>query len=46
VAITGKGGTLVHEATFFRTVADLEKAGINALVVAGDHPWGRREDGF
>jgi hypothetical protein len=46
VAITAKGGMLVHEATFFRTVADLENAGIKAPVVAGDHPWGKREDGF
>jgi hypothetical protein len=46
VAITAKGGTLVHEATFFRTLADLEKAGIKAPLVPADHPWGRREDGF
>jgi hypothetical protein len=46
VAITTKRGALVHEATFFRRVEDLEKAGIKAPLVGADHPWGRRKDGF
>lgn len=46
VAITTKGGTLVHEGTFYKSVADIEKAGIKASLVPGAHPWGRREDGF
>jgi hypothetical protein len=46
VAIMGKGGTLVHEATLYRSLADLEKAGIKAPLVPGSHPWGKREDGF
>jgi hypothetical protein len=46
VAVTTKGGTLVHEGTFYKSVSDIEKAGIKALLVAGAHPWGRREDGF
>lgn len=46
VAITTKGGTLVHEGTFYKSVSDIEKAGIKAPLVAGAHPWGRREDGF
>ena len=46
VAITTKGGTLVHEGTFYRAMADIEKAGIKAELVPGSHAWGRREDGF
>jgi hypothetical protein len=46
VAVTTKGGTLVHEGTFYKSVADIEKAGIKASLVPGAHPWGRREDGF
>ncbi|MGB9116919.1 hypothetical protein [Bradyrhizobium sp.] len=47
VAIATKDGTLVHEGTwFYKSVADIEKAGIKASLVPGAHPWGRREDGF
>lgn len=46
VAITTKTGTLVHEGTFYKSLADVEKAGIKATLVPGSHPWGRREDGF
>lgn len=46
VAITTKSGTLVHEGTFYRSLADIKKAGIKAPLVPGSHPWGRREDGF
>jgi hypothetical protein len=46
VAVTTKGGTLVHEGTFYKSVADIERAGIKASLVSGSHPWGRREDGF
>jgi hypothetical protein len=46
VAITTKNGTLVHEAGYYKTLSDIEKAGINAVFVAGSHPWGKREDGF
>ncbi len=46
VAITTKGGTLVHEGTFYKTLAAIEKAGIKAQLVPGSHPWGRPEDGF
>lgn len=46
VAITTKGGTLVHEGTFYKSVADIEKAGIRAPLVSGADPWGRGEDGF
>jgi len=46
VAVMAKGGILVHEGTFYRTLAEIEKAGIKAPVVPGSHPWGRKEDGF
>jgi hypothetical protein len=46
VAITTKTGTLVHEATFYKSLADIEKAGIRAGLVPGAHPWGRKQDGF
>lgn len=46
VAITTKTGTLMHEGTFYKTVADVEKAGIRASLVPGSHPWGTKQDGF
>lgn len=46
VAVTTGNGTLVHEGTLYKSVADIEKAGIKAPLVPGSHPWGRREDGF
>ena len=46
VAITTKGGTLVHEGTFYKSLADIEKAGIKAAFVPASHPWGSSEDGF
>ncbi len=41
-----KGRMLAHEATLFKTLADVEKAGITASVVPGSHPWGSQRDGF
>ncbi len=42
-----KGSMLVaHEATLYKTLADVEKAGIRAAVVPGSHPWGNARDGF
>jgi hypothetical protein len=46
VAITTKTGTLMHEGTFYKTLAAIEKAGIKAALVPGSHPWGSRRDGF
>jgi hypothetical protein len=46
VAIMTKTGALVHEATFYKSLSDIEKAGIKAPLVPGSHPWGRKEDGF
>ena len=41
-----KGGMLAHEATLYKTLADVEKAGIKASLVPGSHPWGDKRDGF
>jgi len=46
VAINTKSGALVHEATFYKSLADIEKAGIRGSLVPGSHPWGKKEDGF
>ena len=46
VAVMGKGGALVHEATYYKTIEDVSKAGIKATLVPGSHPWGRKADGF
>lgn len=46
VAVTTTNGTLVHEGTFYKSLADIEKAGIKAPFVPGTHPWGRRDEGF
>jgi len=46
VAVTTKSGAVVHEATFYKGLADIEKGGIRASLVSGSHPWGKREDGF
>ena len=34
------GSMLAHEATLYRTLADVEKAGIQATLVPGSQPWG------
>lgn len=46
VAVTTKTGTLVHEGTYYKTLAAVEKAGIKAPLVPGSHPWGSKQDGF
>ncbi|MGY6215962.1 hypothetical protein ACW73L_12450 [Methylolobus aquaticus] len=35
-----KGSVLAHEATLYRTLTDVEKAGIKATLVPGSQPWG------
>jgi hypothetical protein len=40
VAVLAKGGALVHEGTFYKTLADIEKAGIKSQLVPGSQPWG------
>jgi hypothetical protein len=46
VAIMSKTGALIHEATLYKTEADLAKAGIKARLVPGSHPWASPKDGF
>jgi hypothetical protein len=46
VAILGKNRALVHEATYYKTLEDVARAGIKAPLVAGDVPWGRADEGF
>jgi len=46
VGIATSTGTLVHEATFYRDLAAIERAGIKAALVPGSHPWGRKDEGF
>ena len=41
-----KGNILAHEATLYKTLADVEKAGIKATLVPGSRPWGSSSDGF
>ena len=44
VALSTKTGTLMHEATFYKTLADLEKKGIKAELVPGSTPWGMKNE--
>ncbi|MGB8364314.1 MAG: hypothetical protein ACLQUZ_10425 [Rhizomicrobium sp.] len=46
VAVMTKTGTLVHEGTLYKSLADIEKARIKAPLVPGSHPWGKKQDGF
>jgi hypothetical protein len=41
-----KGSMLAHEATLYKTLADVEKAGIKAALVSASHPWGKASDGL
>jgi hypothetical protein len=40
VAVKTKSGAMVHEATLYRSLETIAKAGIKAEVVAGSFPWG------
>lgn len=44
VGITTRRGTLVHEATLFRSMEDIARAGIKATLVPGSHPWGDKNE--
>lgn len=41
VGVTTKTGALMHEATFYKDLAAIEKAGIHAQLVPGSLPWGK-----
>jgi hypothetical protein len=46
VAVNTASGTLVHEATLYRSLEDVAKAGIRADLVPGSTPWGKPDEGF
>ena len=46
VAVMSKNGAVIHEATLYKTEADVAKAGIAAKLVPGSHPWGSGQEGF
>lgn len=41
VGVLSKSGALMHEATFYKDQAALDKAGIKGTLVPGSHPWGK-----
>jgi hypothetical protein len=46
VAVMTPGGTLVHEATFYKSLEAIAKARITAPLVPASHPWGKKHDGL
>jgi len=46
VAVMGRGGALVHEATLYKDLAAIARAGISAQLVPGSQPWGKPGDGL
>lgn len=43
VGVKSTKGVLVHEATYYKNQAALDKAGIRAELVPGSEPWGNPE---
>lgn len=43
VGVTTQSGTLVHEATFYKDMDAIARAGIKATLVPGSHPWGKQD---
>jgi hypothetical protein len=43
VGVKGKGGALMHEATFYKSLEAIAKAGIKGSLVAGSEPWGSQD---
>jgi len=43
VAVKAKGGSMVHEATYYRSLEAIAKAGIKAEFVEGRVPWGEQD---
>jgi hypothetical protein len=46
VAVNTPTGILVHEATLYKSLDAIAKAGITAELVPGSTPWGRPDEGF
>jgi hypothetical protein len=45
VGVTSKTGILVHEATLYKDLAAIERAGLKGTLVPGSHPWGDNKPG-
>lgn len=43
VGVMSKTGTLVHEATLYKDLEAIAKAGIKGELVDGSHPWGKQD---
>lgn len=43
VAVMTKSGAMVHEATLYKSLEAIAKAGIRAELVPGSVPWGERD---
>jgi hypothetical protein len=46
VAVNTPKGILMHEATYYKDLEAIAKAGIKAGLVPGSHPWGSPDEGF
>jgi hypothetical protein len=46
VGVLSPNGALMHEATLYRDLAAIAKAGIKAELVPGSTPWGRPDEGL
>jgi len=46
VGVLTATGALMHEATLYRSLEDIQRAGIKAELVPGSHPWGRPDEGL
>jgi len=43
VGVMSRTGTLVHEATLYKDLEAIAKAGIKGELVDGSHPWGKQD---
>jgi hypothetical protein len=44
VALYSAKGTLMHEASFYKSLEEIEKKGIKADLVDGSFPWGMKNE--
>lgn len=43
VAVMTRGGAMVHEATLYKSLEAIARAGIQTELVSGSVPWGERD---
>lgn len=43
VAVMTRGGAMVHEATLYKSLEAIAKAGIHTELLPGSAPWGERD---